>query len=110
MDIPWVHLIWGKYYATGRLPSQARFGSFWCRDVLKLVNSFKGLAKVSVGDGSSCFLWISGVVKYWKILCHSSFPMLRTKIFPYNKHVKPSLFKISSICLCQLRAISSFKL
>jgi hypothetical protein len=57
MDIPWVHLIWGKYYAIGRLPSQARYGSFWWRDVLKLVSSFKGMAKVSVGDGSSCFLW-----------------------------------------------------
>jgi hypothetical protein len=25
MDIPWVHLIWGKYYSTGQLPSQARY-------------------------------------------------------------------------------------
>ena len=53
---------------------------------------------------------ISGVVKYWKLQCHSSFHMLRTRVFPCSKHVKPSLSKISSICLCQLRPINSFRL
>ena len=37
MDIPWVHLVWDKYYSNGRLPNHIRKGSFWWRDVLKLL-------------------------------------------------------------------------
>lgn len=56
-DIPWVHLVWEKHYSNGNLPSQARSGSFWWRDILKLLDKFKGMASVSVADGSSCLLW-----------------------------------------------------
>jgi hypothetical protein len=27
-DIPWVHLVWDNYYATGKLPGQQNKGSF----------------------------------------------------------------------------------
>ena len=37
VDIPWVHLIWEKYYANGALPSAQKKGSFWWRDILKLL-------------------------------------------------------------------------
>ena len=32
-------------------------GSFWWRDLLKLLDSFKGMAIVNVKDGKSCLLW-----------------------------------------------------
>jgi hypothetical protein len=57
MDIPWVHLIWESYYSSGSLPSQQRTGSFWWRDNLKLLVSYKGMAMVNVFDGASCLFW-----------------------------------------------------
>lgn len=56
-DIPWVHLIWEKYYCNGKLPGYVQKGSFWWRDVLKLMDDFKGMASVTIFDGSLCSLW-----------------------------------------------------
>jgi hypothetical protein len=51
--------VWTKYYSRARLPiAGVTFrGSFWWRDILKLIDQFKGMAMVSVKDGKSCFLW-----------------------------------------------------
>lgn len=46
-DIPWVGLVWESYYENGRLPGGTNRGSFWWRDITKLINKFKGLAKVN---------------------------------------------------------------
>ena len=54
-DVPWVSLVWEKYYGNDRLPSNSRQGSFWWKDVLKLLEKFKGMAKVNVNNGKSCF-------------------------------------------------------
>jgi hypothetical protein len=56
-DIPWVHLIWEKHYRNGSLPSNIKKGSFWWRDNLKLLDSYKGLAMVNIHDGVSCKFW-----------------------------------------------------
>jgi hypothetical protein len=56
-DIPWVHLIWEKHYGNGKLPSHVRKGSFWWKDILKLLDGYKGLASVSVKSGDTCLLW-----------------------------------------------------
>ena len=56
-DIPWVSLVWEKYYGSGKLPGSSKKGSFWWRDIVKLLNKFKGMARVEIGNGSSCFLW-----------------------------------------------------
>lgn len=54
-DIPWVHLIWEKNYSNGKLPNHLiKKGSFWWKDVLKLLPKFKDLAKVQVRNGQSC--------------------------------------------------------
>jgi hypothetical protein len=42
-DIPWAHLIWKKYYANGKLPNHAKKGSFWWKDVPKLLDKFKAI-------------------------------------------------------------------
>jgi hypothetical protein len=57
-DIPWVHLIWEKYYRSGKLPNHTMKGSFWWRDNLRLLNLYKGLARVIVGAGNTCSLWL----------------------------------------------------
>jgi hypothetical protein len=57
-DIPWVHLIWEKYYRSGKLPNHTMKGSFWWRDNLRLLNLYKGVARVIVGAGNTCSLWL----------------------------------------------------
>ena len=57
-DIPWVNLIWERHYSTGALPNSSnRVDSFWWRDILTLIDSFKGIAMVNVADGKSCLFW-----------------------------------------------------
>ena len=56
-DLPWILLVWESYYEAGSLPSLAKKGSFWWRDILKLLDKFKGLAMVNINNAKSCFLW-----------------------------------------------------
>jgi len=57
---PWVQLIWDKYYSGSKLlpSSDVPFrGSFWWRDILKSLNSYKNLATLTIRSGSTCLLW-----------------------------------------------------
>ena len=56
-DLPWVHLVWEKHYRNGKLPSHMKKGSFWWRDVLKLLPDFKSIATPHVENGESIFYW-----------------------------------------------------
>lgn len=56
-DIPWVSLIWEKHYANGKLPSHIKKGSFWWKDVLKLLDPFKTFSSVNVENGQTCLFW-----------------------------------------------------
>jgi len=56
-NIPWVSLIWEKHYSNGKLPGTGKIGSFWWKDIIKLLNKYKGMARVIIGDGKSCLLW-----------------------------------------------------
>ena len=55
MDIPWVHLVREKYYSNGSLPSAQKKGFFWWRDILKLLEAYKGMAMVNIHDGMTVF-------------------------------------------------------
>jgi hypothetical protein len=56
--IPWVNLIWNTYYSNGEVPHATKDkGSFWWRDVLKLVHWFRGINKCTVGDGTTVLFW-----------------------------------------------------
>lgn len=56
-NIPWVHLIWENYYSNGKLPDSSKKGSFWWRDITKLLIQYKGIAAVTLGNGKTIFLW-----------------------------------------------------
>ena len=56
-DIPWVNLVWEKHYRNGKLLSHIKKGSFWWRDILKLLDAFKGMAMVNIQNGASCLFW-----------------------------------------------------
>lgn len=65
-SVSWVDLIWEKYYSNGKLPvpgANFRGSSFWWRDIMKLLDTFKGIAMVNILDGSTCFsLYIYHVI------------------------------------------------
>jgi hypothetical protein len=57
LDIPWIHLIWQRYY-NGRVPhASPETGSFWWKDVLRLQILYRGVAKCSIGNGSTVTFW-----------------------------------------------------
>jgi hypothetical protein len=56
-DLPWVKLIWGKYYSNGKLPKKTNKGSFWWSGVLKLQSTYKGIAQAQMGLGDTIFFW-----------------------------------------------------
>ena len=58
LDIPWVNLIWEKYYSNDKLPNHTKKGSFWWRDNLKLLQKFKSLTTVKTEDGKTCLFWM----------------------------------------------------
>jgi hypothetical protein len=57
-DIPRINLIWNTYYSEGEVPHATKNrGSFWWRDLLKLCDIYRGIAKCSEGDGSTVLFW-----------------------------------------------------
>lgn len=60
-DIPWVSSIWEKHYSNGKLPYHIRKGSFWWRDILKLLHCFKSFSTVTVKSGKPVYsAWTIG--------------------------------------------------
>jgi hypothetical protein len=56
-NLPWVNLVWKLYYESALPPAKARDISFWWRDCLKSLPSYKGIASIFVGSGASILLW-----------------------------------------------------
>ena len=55
--IPWVSLIWECHYPDVQIHNIAKKGSFWWKDILKLIDKYKGMATVTVKDGRTSLLW-----------------------------------------------------
>jgi hypothetical protein len=55
-NTPWVQHVWEKHYNNGKLPNHTMKGSFWWRDILRLLRKFKGLATITVHKGDTCYL------------------------------------------------------
>jgi hypothetical protein len=47
-DIPWISLVWEKHYSNGKLPNYIKKGSFWWRDILKLLEPFKSFSVIHI--------------------------------------------------------------
>jgi hypothetical protein len=57
-NIPWINLIWNTYYSKGEVPHASKDkGLFWWKDLLKLCDTYRGIAKCSLGDGSTFLFW-----------------------------------------------------
>jgi hypothetical protein len=47
-------LIWNFYYANGDIPHASKDkGSFWWRNILKLCDEFRAIAKCNMGNGTT---------------------------------------------------------
>jgi hypothetical protein len=57
VDLPWINLVWSQYYGNGRVPGNLRKGSFWPRSILKLLDTYKGIAKAEFRKGDTILLW-----------------------------------------------------
>lgn len=85
-DLPWVQLIWNKYYINSDKPPHAHKekGSFWWKDIFRLIPMFRALSSVTVGSGDSVLFWKDN----WNNqLLENEFPVL----FSYGKEEDISL-------------------
>lgn len=57
VDIPWVHLLWENHYGNNQLPGQKKKESFWWKDIIKLLDAYKGIASATVSDGTTVLFW-----------------------------------------------------
>ena len=53
VDTPWVQLVWRAYY-TNKVPHADNLrGSFWWRDIMKLLDNFRSVSYVKHGSGET---------------------------------------------------------
>jgi hypothetical protein len=58
-DVPWVNLIWNSYYTHGEIPHASKDKRlFWWRDVLKLCDDYRAIAKCKMGNGTTVLFWL----------------------------------------------------
>jgi hypothetical protein len=75
VDIPWVNLIRDTYYSEERPPGIKLEGSFWWKSHLKLIDSYKAMARCKLGNGKTALFWTD----LWGDSClHHKFPHLLT--------------------------------
>jgi hypothetical protein len=58
LDIPWVKLIWEIYYPQGMANINMQTCSFWWRDCLKIMPTYKDLAGCQLQNGHTLAFWM----------------------------------------------------
>ena len=56
-EVPWVQLIWFSHYQNMVPHAEKLCGSFWWRDIMKLVNDYRAVSVVQPGRGNSFLFW-----------------------------------------------------
>ena len=62
-DLPWVSLIWDTYYHYSVPQGTDSCGSFWWKDICKLMDHYRNTTWVQVNCGSTALFWSDK----WKI-------------------------------------------
>lgn len=57
VDVPWVMLVWHKYYDDTPPHAKPRCGSFWWRDIFSLMDIYRGITSCIPGAGDTVLLW-----------------------------------------------------
>jgi hypothetical protein len=87
-DISWVSLIWNTYYSEGEVPHASKDRClFWWKDLLKLCDTYRGIAKCTVGDRTTVLFW-SDILN--DLLLENKFPRLFS--FAKNKLISVAKF------------------
>jgi hypothetical protein len=55
--LPWVKLLLTQYYDNGKISGNGMKGSFWWRNMLRLLDNFKGIAKVDFSSRDTILFW-----------------------------------------------------
>ena len=63
LDLPWVSLIWDTYYHSSVPQGTDSCGSFWWKDICKLLDHFRSTTWVQINSGTSALFWSDK----WKI-------------------------------------------
>jgi hypothetical protein len=66
-DMPWVSLIWNNHYKSGKVPCNKKVGSFWWKEVMKNLNTLRGISKATIEDGHTIRMWCD----VWENKTHS---------------------------------------
>ena len=80
----------GQYYKNGTLIAASKKGSFWWRDTIKFLDSFKGIASPQIGNGSTILLWDdlwSGMVP------QQAYP----ELYSFAKNSNITLYEVSQL-------------
>ena len=56
-DLPWVSLIWDSYYHDGMPQGTTSCGSFWWKDICKVLQNFRDCSWVQVNAGDTALFW-----------------------------------------------------
>ena len=103
VDVPWVHLIWDSYYYQRVPHDTALCGSFWWRDICKLMDKFKVVSSYLWEEGTLCY---SGLI-LGKLITHAYhsktdspdfFPSACKRISLLWKCCRPVSFRACSPC------------
>src|SRR3954463_6233076 len=90
-DTPWVKLIWDTYYYQ-RVPHATRIcGSFWWKDICKLMDKFLAVSKCSLADGATALFWTD----YW---LDNSSEVLATKFARLFSFTHDKLISFKEVC------------
>jgi hypothetical protein len=110
-EIPWVQLVWWKYY-QGKVPHAAReVGSFWWKDILRLSNLFRGIARCTIGDGSTVLFWtIFGWIIFYQNNTQGCFRLQRTLEFQSKICCRQMNWKINFTSLYHKMHMKNWKL
>jgi hypothetical protein len=79
--------VWEEHYSNGKLPSHIKKGTFWWRDILKLLDCYKSFSTIQIQNGQSCLLWVD---KWKQHPLHAEFPELFS--FARNSTISVSKF------------------
>ena len=72
-DIPWIKLIWFKYYEQKIPHAMREVGSFWWKDILRLNILYRSISHFIVGNGTTACFWED---RWHSSLLTNSYPRL----------------------------------
>jgi hypothetical protein len=100
-NVPWVNLLWSTYYEDFVPHADKLCGSFWWRDIFKLVDDFRAISHIKPGRGDSIIFWsdkwmfdgssepLSG--RFPRLFSYVLYPQMSASLF-YNTADRRSLF------------------